>query len=95
MIVVCARESPAFAHHLHEITKAELVAQIPAHAEDDNFTVEMAPFEEFVHVRQAHHLDHSTNLPATMLRSSDSHRSRLADEDIGAFDRPPARTTAP
>ena len=52
---------PAFGHHLDEITKAELVAQIPAHAEDDNFTVEMAPFEEFVHVRQAHHLDHSTN----------------------------------
>ena len=77
---------PAFAHHLHEITKAELVAQIPAHAEDDNFTVEMAPFEEFVHVRQAHHLDHSTNLPATMLRSSDSHQSpRLSPE---ALDRP-------
>ena len=28
----------------------------------------MGPVEEFVHVRQAHHLDHSTNLPATMLR---------------------------
>jgi len=39
MIVVRARE--------HEITKAEFVAQIPAHAEDDYFAIEMAAFEEF------------------------------------------------
>jgi hypothetical protein len=34
----------------------------------------MAPFEEFVHVRQAHHLDHWP-MPVTMQRSSDSHQS--------------------
>ena len=39
-----------FGHHLHEITKAEFVAQIPAHVEDDYFAIEMAAFEEFVHV---------------------------------------------
>jgi hypothetical protein len=38
-----------FGHHLHEIMKAEFVAQIPAHAEDDYFAIEMAAFEEFVH----------------------------------------------
>jgi hypothetical protein len=53
MIVVCARESPTFGHHLHEITKAEFVAQIPAHAEDDYFAIEMAAFEEFVHVEHS------------------------------------------
>ena len=45
-----------FGHHLHEITKAEFVAQIPAHAEDDYFAIEMAAFEEFVHV------EHSSDL---------------------------------
>ena len=42
-----------FGHHLHEITKAEFVAQIPAHAEDDYFAIEMAAFEEFVHVEHS------------------------------------------
>src|ERR1700722_1466135 len=42
-----------FGRHLHEITKAEFVAQIPAHAEDDYFAIEMAAFEEFVHVEHS------------------------------------------
>src|SRR3984957_10125185 len=42
-----------FGHHLHEITKAEFVAQILAHAEDDYFAIEMAAFEEFVHVEHS------------------------------------------
>src|SRR4029077_17252125 len=42
-----------FGHHLHEITKAEFVAQIPAYAEDDYFAIEMAAFEEFVHVEHS------------------------------------------
>src|SRR5882757_142432 len=42
-----------FGHHLHEISKAEFVAQIPAHAEDDYFAIEMAAFEEFVHVEHS------------------------------------------
>ena len=42
-----------FGHYLHEITKAEFVAQIPAHAEDDYFAIEMAAFEEFVHVEHS------------------------------------------
>src|SRR5882757_1278130 len=42
-----------FGHHLHEISKAEFVAQIPVHAEDDYFAIEMAAFEEFVHVEHS------------------------------------------
>src|SRR5258706_8308474 len=60
---------PAFGHHLDEVSKAELVAQIPAHTEDYDFTVEMAAFEELVHVRQARQFYRSTNLPGTMLCS--------------------------
>ena len=56
---------PAFGHHLHEITKAEFVAQIPTHAEDDYFAIEMAAFEEFVHVEHLRQLYRSNNLPAS------------------------------
>ena len=47
---------PAFGHHLDEITKAEFVAQIPAHTEDDDLPVEMAAFEKFVHAQHASQL---------------------------------------
>lgn len=33
---------PEFGDHLDEVAKAELVAEIPAHTEDDDFTIEMA-----------------------------------------------------
>ena len=66
---------PAFGHHLDEVSKAELVAQIPAHAEDNDFTIEVATFEEFVHVRQARRVHRSTNLPGTMPRSCGLHQS--------------------
>ena len=47
---------PAFGHHLDEITKAELVAQIPPHTEDDDLPIEVAAFEEFVHAQHASQL---------------------------------------
>jgi hypothetical protein len=47
---------PAFGHHLDEITKAELVAQIPPHTEDDDLPIEMAAFEEFIHAQHASQL---------------------------------------
>jgi hypothetical protein len=31
----------AFSHHLDKVAQTELVAQIPTHAKDDDFTVEM------------------------------------------------------
>ena len=42
---------PAFGHHLDEITKAELVAQIPAHTEHDDLLIKVAAFEKSVHFR--------------------------------------------
>ena len=38
------REAP-FRHHLHEIAVAELIANVPANAEDDHQAVEMAAFK--------------------------------------------------
>ena len=31
----------SFGHHLHQITEAELVAQIPTHAEEDRLAIEV------------------------------------------------------
>ena len=42
---------PAFGHHLGEISKAELVSQIPAHAEPDDLLVKVPALEESVHFR--------------------------------------------
>ena len=35
-----------FGHHLYQITKAELVAQVPAHAQDDHLAVEVPPSKQ-------------------------------------------------
>jgi len=45
MIVVCAIDSRA-RHHLHQVAQTELEAKIPAHAQDDDFAVEVATFEQ-------------------------------------------------
>src|ERR1700735_3419949 len=45
------QEAPAFGHHLGEISKAELVSQIPAHAEHDDLLVKVPALEESVHFR--------------------------------------------
>ena len=42
---------PAFGHHLGEISKAELVSQIPAHAEHDDLLAKVPALEESVHFR--------------------------------------------
>src|SRR5918996_1465032 len=47
------REAP-FRHHLHEIAVAELIANVPANAEDDHQAVEMAAFEQMVGECHAH-----------------------------------------
>src|SRR5690242_7940413 len=36
---------PAFGHHLGKISKAELVSQIPAHAEHDDLLVKVSALE--------------------------------------------------
>src|SRR6202046_4555991 len=45
------QEAPAFGHHLGEISKAELLSQIPAHAEHDDLLVKVPALEESVHFR--------------------------------------------
>ena len=42
---------PAFGHHLDEISKAELVSQIPAHAEHDDLLIKVPALEKSVHFR--------------------------------------------
>src|SRR5580704_787485 len=42
---------PAFGHHLGKISKAELVSQIPAHAEHDDLLVKVPALEQSVHFR--------------------------------------------
>ena len=74
MIVVCARENPRSAI-IDDITKAELVAQIPAHAEHDDLWSKCRPLKSpsiFVCARQR---CRSTDLQTTMLCPSSSHQS--------------------
>ncbi|SEK09487.1 site-specific integrase [Paraburkholderia diazotrophica] len=42
----------AFGHHFSEISKDELETQVPAHAKDNNFAIEVAPVEQSVNVFQ-------------------------------------------
>ena len=47
------QRNPAFDHHFHEIAKAELEPEIPAHAEDDDLPIEMAAFEKIINAQHA------------------------------------------
>src|SRR5260370_5161845 len=66
---------PAFGHHLHEITKAEFVPQIPAHTKDDDLPVEMAAFEKIINVQHAGPVSSRANLPPNMQRPRPLHQS--------------------
>jgi hypothetical protein len=69
---------PAFGHHLDEITKAEFVPQIPAHAEHDDRSVEMAAFEKIINVQHAGPVSSRDNLPPNMRRPSALHQNLRA-----------------
>jgi hypothetical protein len=45
----------ALGHHLDQIAKAELVAQVSAHAQNDHFAVEMPPSKQLFDVIQFTH----------------------------------------
>jgi len=45
----------ALRHHLDQIAEAELVAQVPAHAQDDHFAVEMPPAKQLLDAIQFAH----------------------------------------
>src|SRR5580698_7823290 len=72
---------PAFGHHLDEITKAEFVAQIPAHTEDDDLPVEMAAFENIINVQHAGPVSSRAILLPNMRRTRPLHQSRFATLD--------------
>jgi len=42
----------ALGHHLHQVSQAQLESKIPAHAQDDDFAVEVATLEQFLHALQ-------------------------------------------
>ena len=69
------QRKPALGHHLHEITKAEFVPQIPAHAEHDDLPVEMAAFEKIVNVQHAWPGSSRANLPPNMRHTHASHQN--------------------
>jgi hypothetical protein len=63
MIVVSHRDflrgvrqlQTALGHHFSEVSKAELVAQVPTTAKDDSFAVDVASIKRFVDVFQLTH----------------------------------------
>jgi hypothetical protein len=50
----------ALGHHLHQVSQAQLVAKVPADAQDDDLALEMPTFEQLVHA--LHLLGHGTAL---------------------------------
>ena len=42
--------------HLHQISEAELEAQIPPHAQHDDLTIKVTALEEFVQTQELSHL---------------------------------------
>ncbi|MGF6638005.1 hypothetical protein OKW39_005221 [Paraburkholderia sp. MM6662-R1] len=86
----------ALSHHLDKITQTELVAQIPTHAKDDDFAVEMTPVEQPFEIFQLAHLARgrqklksnrpmrrncTTTVPKTVTSSATTH-GRFGKEDI-------------
>jgi hypothetical protein len=43
---------PALGHYFNEVSKAELVTQIPTHTQDDDFAVKVTAVEQPVDVYQ-------------------------------------------
>jgi hypothetical protein len=48
------RQTP-LGHHLDQIAQAELVAQVPAHTQNDDLPIKMPPIEQPVHTLLAHY----------------------------------------
>src|SRR5882757_9125860 len=73
---MCQRK-PAFGHHLHQVSQAQLESKIPAHAQDDDLAVEVASLEQLFHTHQLAHghplrplgRHHSRSEPAACTRA--------------------------
>src|SRR6266436_8601365 len=66
----------ALGHHLDQVTGAELECQVPPHAQDNNFLVEMPTPEEFLHRGRFCHSSRYRRKPSL----SSLHQNRLALE---------------
>jgi hypothetical protein len=44
MMVVCHRQA-ALGHHLHQVSQRQLESKIPAHAQDNDSAVDLAPLD--------------------------------------------------
>jgi hypothetical protein len=53
-------QQSAFRHHLDQIAEAELVAQIPPHAQDDHLAVKVPPSKQLLDALQFAHCWAST-----------------------------------
>jgi hypothetical protein len=79
-----SQRQPAFRHHFHKVSVAELVSQIPAYAENDDVPIEMPAFEKIIDAQHPRSpLAPPTPIPATMPRSWGLHQSRYFDAAAG------------
>src|SRR5713226_9444900 len=58
----------ALGHHLHQVSQTHLESKIPAHAQDDDFAIEVATLEQLLHA-----------LPLAHCRPSASSAVSIAD----------------
>src|SRR5258708_11520719 len=56
----------ALGHHLHQVSQAQLESKIPAHAQDDDFAVEVATLEQLLHALQLAHCRPSASSAASI-----------------------------
>jgi hypothetical protein len=70
------KAQPALGHHLGQIPEAELVAQVPAHAQSDHLTVEVPPSKQLFYAAQLAHPG-----PSTLRKSNVPDRTPLFAAD--------------
>src|SRR5216684_1677385 len=56
----------ALGHHLHQVSQAQLESKIPAHAQDDDFAVEVATLEQLLQALQLAHCRPSVSSAASI-----------------------------
>jgi hypothetical protein len=43
-----SQRDAALGHHLDQVARAQFKREVPPHAQDDDFAIEVSPFEEFL-----------------------------------------------
>jgi hypothetical protein len=71
----------ALGHHLHQVTEAQLEAQIPPHTKDNDLTLEMPTLEQLIKAGQLlRHHPSPIPPPPKIPGSPTLHQSRLQDD---------------